>query len=167
MGKGRWVIEKRWEIKSRVFVESKRESPVRFVVGKLVSGTCPITTGDGRKPGGFAASRLPGGSSKEVFPLREFLCQRFLWEIFSKVLSLVRAFYLPFLRLFFSTTSFLSVKCDIPGLTDMPAGSSTFLAMHKHYCFLQWSAPSSLTPKKAAYQLLLIFTIISRGTVAR
>ena len=95
--------------KQGVFVESKREivttvDPAKFTVGPI-SRTPLVTVGNGRKPGSFAASRSLGGGRVGVLPERfspqGILCQRFLWEFFSKVLSLVRAFYPPFLWLSF------------------------------------------------------------------
>ena len=55
----------------------------------------------------FAANRPWGFLPKRIFSFGEFFHQRFLWEFFSKVLSLVRAFYPPFLSCFF--LYFLSV----------------------------------------------------------
>ena len=85
--------------KKAVFVESKGEivttmGSVRSIVGPLISGTCLVTTGDGTKPGSFAASRPRGRAGggggvgillKKFFP-QGILRQRFLWEFFSKVL---------------------------------------------------------------------------------
>ena len=133
--------------KQGVFIESNREilttvGPARFVTGPLFSGTHLVTAGDeDRKLCSEQAHPGTRGSSKEVFPSGNSpskVCK------FSKVLSLVRAFYLPFLSNFFF---FFSVSVTYLA-QHKSAGSGALAAMHKHYCLLQWSAPSSHTPKK-------------------
>ena len=135
MGKGRWMTEKIGNKKQGVFIESKRETvatvgPVRFVAGPLFSEICLVTAGDRRKPGSSAESRprVRVGVLPKRFSPQGILRQRFLWEFFSEVLSLVKALKRPPISLGFF--------------------SGALVTTHKHYRLLHWSAPSSCTPEK-------------------
>ena len=110
--------------------------PMRFIVRPLISRICPITAGDGRKPGSFAASRLWGGLLKEGFPLREFLCKG-LFGVLLQSPYFGEGLLSPISQFFFF---FSLCQCDTPCPTEKPA------------------APSSCPPKRTACPLLLLYT---------
>lgn len=135
--------------------------PMRFIVRPLISRICPITAGDGRKPGSFAASRLWGGLLKEGFPLREFLCKG-LFGVLLQSPYFGEGLLSPISQFFFF---FSLCQCDTPCPTEKPAGSGAFVAMHSITAYCSGQLLQAAPPKGLLVHFCF-FTLMSSSTVA-